>query len=198
MSEKGRRMKTAIAHWNGRVAPVFDVAERILVVESEGDRLLSEAEARLPAEAPVRKAAHLAGLGIETLVCGAISRALAEIVETHGIRIVPFVAGELRIVLRAWLGGRLGEPSFRMPGCRSLGRGLTGRGRQEAIMIGRGQGGRGRGAGGGGKGRGGGALAAGVGGVCVCPKCSHSEPHQRGIPCVQRPCPKCGTAMIRK
>lgn len=191
-------MKAAIAHWNGRVAPVFDVAERILVVESEGDRLLSETEARLPAEAPVRKAAHLAGLGIETLVCGAISRALAEIVETHGIRIVPFVAGELRIVLRAWLGGWLGEPSFRMPGCRSLGRGLTGRGRQEVIMIGRGQGGRGRGAGGGGKGRRGGSLAAGVGGACVCPKCGHREPHQRGIPCVKRPCPKCGTAMIRE
>lgn len=31
---------------------------------------------------------------------------------------------------------------------------------------------------------------------CICPSCSHKEPHtQRGVPCSTVACPKCGTMM---
>jgi hypothetical protein len=30
---------------------------------------------------------------------------------------------------------------------------------------------------------------------CTCPKCSHKEPHTRGIPCSEKKCPKCGLPM---
>ncbi len=49
----------------------------------------------------------------------------------------------------------------------------------------------------GGRGRMGG-FAMGPGGSCVCPKCSHDVPHQRGVPCYQVKCPKCGNPMVRK
>jgi hypothetical protein len=29
----------------------------------------------------------------------------------------------------------------------------------------------------------------------ICPHCGHRDPHKRGMPCVERKCPKCGTAM---
>jgi hypothetical protein len=44
----------------------------------------------------------------------------------------------------------------------------------------------------------GGPLAGGAGGTCLCPKCGHREPHEIGVPCMQRACPKCGTAMTRE
>lgn len=30
---------------------------------------------------------------------------------------------------------------------------------------------------------------------CVCPSCGEKAPHQRGVPCSQIKCPKCGTPM---
>lgn len=30
---------------------------------------------------------------------------------------------------------------------------------------------------------------------CVCPKCDYSEAHVRGIPCVEKKCPKCDTPL---
>ncbi|RLI68490.1 hypothetical protein DRO91_08990 [Candidatus Heimdallarchaeota archaeon] len=47
-----------------------------------------------------------------------------------------------------------------------------------------------------GRGRGGG-FASGPGGDCLCPNCGHREPHQLGVPCYNRKCPKCGAPMTR-
>ncbi len=44
----------------------------------------------------------------------------------------------------------------------------------------------------------GGPKAAGPAGFCVCPKCGLRVPHARGVPCIERKCPKCGTTMVRK
>ena len=62
-------------------------------------------------------------------------------------------------------------------------------------MSGRG-GGRGGGRSGG-KGRMGGPYAAGPGGDCLCPNCGNRVPHQRGVPCYNQTCPKCGSKMVR-
>jgi len=42
------------------------------------------------------------------------------------------------------------------------------------------------------------AQAKGPGGDCVCPQCGFKVEHQRGVPCVSRKCPQCGTFMIRR
>ena len=57
-------------------------------------------------------------------------------------------------------------------------------------QLGRGPGGRGRM----------GGTKAGVGppGSCACPSCGNKVPHQRGIPCIDANCPKCGTKMVRE
>jgi hypothetical protein len=93
-----------------------------------------------------------------------------------------------------------------MPGCRGRGRrrhrGMSGMEQGDYIMNGQNRGGMGPG---GGQGQGGqrlgrmgGPNAAGPGGYCVCPQCGHQEPHERGIPCNQRQCPKCGASLTRK
>ena len=40
----------------------------------------------------------------------------------------------------------------------------------------------------------------GLGGKCMCtnPSCGWEEEHERGVPCYQCKCPKCGSPMVRK
>jgi len=42
-----------------------------------------------------------------------------------------------------------------------------------------------------------GGSAAGPSGECVCAKCKHKVPHEKGIPCYQMKCPECGAEMTR-
>jgi len=201
-------MKTAFAYWDDRISPVFDIARRIHVVEADSGRIVAETGEVLADDLPVQKAHRLVELGVGTLVCGAISRPFHEAVAAYGIRVIPFVAGDLSDVIQAWLSGNLESDTFVMPGCSGRGRGrrrgMGGINKEEYPMNGRKRGGMGPGGGQGqgrvgqGRGRMGGPLAGGAVGTCLCPKCGHREPHERGVPCVQKKCPKCGTAMTRE
>jgi len=201
-------MKAAFATWEERIAPVFDVSRTLRVVEVEDDRIVRETRKTIEETAPARKALFLAELGIDTLVCGAISMSFYEQIVSHEIRIISFVSGEFRKVVTAWMEGALNTDAFAMPGCcgrRRRGSGTSGTMIMEGFgMKGRGRGGTGRG---GGRaqgravrsgGRMGGPKAAGPAGDCVCPVCGQRDHHEPGIPCIQRKCPKCGSAMTRE
>jgi predicted Fe-Mo cluster-binding NifX family protein len=195
-------MKAAFACWDNRIAPVFDTAREIRVVEVEAKRIVRESQEMLPDASPAQKVLRLAELNIGTLTCGAISRAMHALVTAYGIQVVPFVVGDLQEVIRAWLTGSLERDVFAMPGCCALRRRRRMRGlnEDECEMYRQGCSGKGAGQGrrGQGKGRMGGPRSAGAVGMCICPQCGHSEPHERGVPCTQKQCPKCGAALARQ
>jgi predicted Fe-Mo cluster-binding NifX family protein len=110
-------MKIAFAAWNGRIAPLFDVTRRLHLVDTEGRRVVRESEESLEDEVPAGRAARLAALGVDTLVCGAISRPQEGLIQAYGIAVFPFVTGDLPAVVDAWRAGRLGSEVFAMPGC---------------------------------------------------------------------------------
>jgi len=188
-------MKTAFTYWDNRIAPVFDIARQIYVVEIEAGRIIGESEEILEDGLPVRKVINLTRLSVATLVCGAISRPLHEMVMSNGIQVIPFVAGDLGEVIQAWLNGKLDNTRFAMPGCCGRGRGGLRRpcctkGEEDRMNQGSG--------GGQGRGRMGMPQAGGGTGFCICAKCGHREQHKRGVPYVQKQCPKCGTALTRE
>lgn len=199
-------MKVAFAIWNNRIAPVFDVAGLLHIVETENGEIIASEDEFLPIDLlPVQKAECLNELGVKTLVCGAISRPLYDTIVAGNIDVIPFIAGDLNQVIQAWLSGRFDWNLLAMPGCcgrRARWQGGSNTNYQEvSYMNGSGRGvGRGAGQGRRGQriGRMGGGSAAGPSGNCICPHCGHKEPHQRGVPCFEQKCPQCGAAMTRE
>ena len=110
-------MKLALATWNGRISPVFDVSQRVLVVEAVAGKIISRQKHDFATDEVSAKIARLAEFGIDTLVCGAVSRSLADLIVSKGIRLITFVAGETDAVTQACLAGNLPSAAFAMPGC---------------------------------------------------------------------------------
>jgi len=128
-------MRIAVSVWEGRVSPVFDSSRRMLVVDIVDGRAGDRREVELPADSPAERVSHLRGLNVSTLLCGAISRPLAEWLQAAGVEVHPFVAGSVEEVLSGYLSGQLNRADFRMPGCCGRrrrhcgGRGRQGEGR---------------------------------------------------------------------
>jgi len=111
-------MKIAVSVWEGRVSPVFDYASRLLVLDVETSGESSRFEVFLDEQACSRKCSRIRVLGVEVLICGAISRYLHGILMATGIRVIPWVCGSVSDVVNAFLDGTLSEPRYRMPGCQ--------------------------------------------------------------------------------
>ena len=110
-------MKLAIPIWNDRVSSAFDFAHRLLLVNVENGRETGRSEIPLPPESDPEKANRLKTLGVEELICGAISRSLALQVRAAGIKVFPYVVGQADEILKAYLTGELIQPQFALPGC---------------------------------------------------------------------------------
>ncbi len=198
---------TAFSFWENRIAPVFDVARTIYLLEIEEGRILKEWKETLPDDSPVQKALCLVNLNVDTLVCGAISKSMHSMITAYGIEVISFVAGDLREVIQALLAGISLRKVFPMPGCCGGGRHRMRRSdfaasdrsialrqcveRNLAEETRQGRYGRGYG-------RTDETRVEGMLGDCVCPQCGHRDLHQRGIPCNKYRCAKCGSVMTRE
>jgi predicted Fe-Mo cluster-binding NifX family protein len=112
-------MRVAIATWNDRVSPVFDTSSRLLVLDVEHDAVRDRRVVEMGADTfPAQRAQRLTELGVNVLICGAISRLLAGFVSATGIVVIPWVSGPVEGVLRAYLLKRLSDSRWKMPGCR--------------------------------------------------------------------------------
>ena len=110
-------MRVALATWNGRISPVFDVTRQVLLLDVEDGRAVARREETLPGTAPQAQADRLTMLGPQVLICGAISQVMAAMLAVKGMEVIPFTAGPVDQVLAAWLAGGLPAPAWSMPGC---------------------------------------------------------------------------------
>jgi len=131
--------RIAIPQWLGQVSTVFDFAGKLLLIDMDGQQETSRTENLLPNEPIPQRAARLNKLGIDVLICGAISRPLLLMISGSGIKVLPDIRGHIDEVLNAYLAGRLTEQRFSMPGCKARER-KGSRGRRRGQGRGRGRG----------------------------------------------------------
>jgi len=109
--------KIALAAWNGRISPLFDVTRQVLMIDIKDGAIVSRREESLPGKELQTQAERLAELGPHVLICGAISQPMSVLLAARNIRIMPFTSGDLEQVISAWLFGTLSSSALRMPGC---------------------------------------------------------------------------------
>jgi len=137
-------MRVAIPVWNGRVSPVFDAANTIVLLDFEDGQEKARTEVQLPTRPLVLRFKLLVERHVDVLVCGAISQMLAEMCAAAGTSVVSWVAGPIEDVIRAFVSGALPSPSYTMPGCSGQRLRARHRGRALGGGNGGGRGGRGR------------------------------------------------------
>ena len=110
-------MKVAVPEWEGRISPVFDVAARLFVATVEQGEVQGGASFSLGGEGVYARVRQLSELGVDVLICGAISRPLETALVNAGICVLPQTCGLVHEVLDAYAVGRLSSGAFLMPGC---------------------------------------------------------------------------------
>ncbi len=120
-------MRVGIPTWCGRISPVFDVARCLILVDVERGSEIHREGVTIEATEPTRRAKRLAELGVNTLICGAISASLEASLVSADVGVIPHACGPVDVVLRAFLAGRLADNAFLMPGCCERRRRIRGR-----------------------------------------------------------------------
>jgi predicted Fe-Mo cluster-binding NifX family protein len=116
-------MKAALTVWNGRVSPVFDVCREAVVLTIEDGTVAALSRESIDTPSASLKIDRILNLGIDVLVCGAISESVHRELRARSVTVYGFVAGEIEQVIDALLAGSLPGNALSMPGCRSKRRG---------------------------------------------------------------------------
>ena len=111
-------MRIAIAHWNGRISPVFDVSDRLLLIDIEGGREQRREDIKLTSDNPLERAKELSELGVGILICGAISNVMEILLDGAGIQVLGFLCGNIESIIGAFISGQLSDARYWMPGLR--------------------------------------------------------------------------------
>ncbi|MBW1720487.1 MAG: dinitrogenase iron-molybdenum cofactor biosynthesis protein [Deltaproteobacteria bacterium] len=114
-------MKIAIPIWEDKVSPVLDTASRLLIVEEKNGKESSRFEIFLDEENLSSRCLRMKGLGVDLLICGAVSSAFSRLLASEGIALIQEISGRAEEVLKAYFQGELLHGDFFMPGCRRNG-----------------------------------------------------------------------------
>ncbi len=112
-------MITALTVWENRISPVFDSSRTLLVAEIEDKKISNRHYEPFNPCLPSHFADRLNALGVEVLICGAISQHPADIIEAIGIKLLAFITGNTDELLENLVKNKSIVPAFLMPGCRN-------------------------------------------------------------------------------
>ena len=127
-------MRIAVPIWEDKVSPVLDTASRLLILETLENGKVSRVEADLSERNISRRCYRIRMLEVDVLICGAISRPFADLLEASGIEIIPGISGDIEDILTAYFEGTLNQSKFLMPGCKQGPKGNRSRGFKKPIQ----------------------------------------------------------------
>lgn len=113
-------MRVAVPVWSGRIAPVLDTAQHLICfdVERNGQQVLYHRD--WSRDTLCGRVLSVLDMGVDVLICGALSRPCLFMLQARGVDVQPFLCGSVEEILDSYRNGRLGSGAFRMPGSAVL------------------------------------------------------------------------------
>jgi predicted Fe-Mo cluster-binding NifX family protein len=115
----------ALPIYQSRIAPVFDSAVRILLIQIEQQSEVARSELNFENLSASERIASLKRAGVTSLVCAGVSHVIHTMVESAGIRVTPGIIGQVDDVTTAYVSNQLDDHRFRMPGRGGRSEGVT-------------------------------------------------------------------------
>jgi predicted Fe-Mo cluster-binding NifX family protein len=109
-------MRIAVPVWENKVSPVLDTASRLLIVDIKDREAKASFETHLEDQDFPQRCLRIQGMGVDVLICGAVSRPFLRMLMASGMEIIPGVSGNPDDVLAAYLSGTIHQQEFLMPG----------------------------------------------------------------------------------
>jgi predicted Fe-Mo cluster-binding NifX family protein len=106
-------MRIAIPVWNDRISPVFDVAGAIRLIDIADGVVVNSSTREFENK---NRAATLVMLGVDLLICAAISIPLESTLWVSGVEVIPDICGSLEEISQALASGDRDLTRFRSPG----------------------------------------------------------------------------------
>ncbi|MDA8123650.1 MAG: dinitrogenase iron-molybdenum cofactor biosynthesis protein [Deltaproteobacteria bacterium] len=109
-------MKVAVTVWEDTVSTVCDFSCRLLVFDVQGAEVKNRSLVPFETMLLPERVKQLEGLGVEVLLCGAISRPLERMIRASGVQVIPCLRGSIEEVIAAYLEDGLANARFILPG----------------------------------------------------------------------------------
>ncbi len=109
-------MKISVPAFGDTVATTFDFADEIVVFNCVNGRITDTQRFVLDETYIPLRASKLKELGINILICGAISNSAEIMLQHHGIEVITGITGDITIVVNEIVNGNIDQPQYRLPG----------------------------------------------------------------------------------
>jgi len=111
-------MRIAIPVWGEKVSPLLDAASRLLIVETDRRGEIARFQMALDDGELNRKARLIREVGVDVIICGAVSDPVSKALAATGIRIISEISGRVGDVVDSFLRGSTFDSRLLMPGCK--------------------------------------------------------------------------------
>lgn len=107
----------AVPVFQDRVSPLMDVSNRYVIYETTDGEIRQKIDINLNADAEPQRVEKLKDIGVDTIICGAISGYVAHIVGEKGMRLLPMIYGPIDEVIDSYLHNTLSTYCPGPPDC---------------------------------------------------------------------------------
>ena len=117
----------AVPVFQDRVSPLMDVSNRYMIYEAEDGEIKQRISISLNTDGESQRVEKLKEIGVNTIICGAVSGYVAHIVDEKGMRLISMIYGPIEEIIDQYLANSLASYCPGSTGCANRKRKRHGR-----------------------------------------------------------------------